>query len=250
MNETDIENKINDIETEINGIKNSLNDIKLKISMPNGIMQIKNARFYLPNFPSDCIQRCMAQMQDYWDRIALNIINKYLPENAVILDIGANIGSHTVYWALERNAKKIYSFEPLDATYEILERNVELNKLQNCVETYNVGLYSTECKAKVAQYNIINIGNTSFTPEKNGKFVLKTLDSFDFKDKIDLIKIDVEGAEVEVLQGGIKTLRKYKPVLVIESFNRKVEVDKFLSDLDYVQVDTIRQGEDYIYKAR
>ena len=67
-------------------------------------------------------------------------------------------------------------------------------------------------------------------------------------EKIDLMKIDVEGAEVEVLIGAMNTIRENKPVIVIESFNRKTEIDDIFMSLGYKQVDTIRQGEDYIYK--
>lgn len=235
------------MENLLRQIAAELNELRIKSSMPDSVMQVKNARFYLPNFPIDCIQKTIALSQDYWDTMALNIINKYLPDEAVILDIGANIGSHTVYWALEKNAKKIYSFEPLEATYEILERNIKLNKLEDRVETFNFGLYNLESKASVSNYNLANIGNTSFVPNNNGGFQLKKLDSLKIPEKIDLIKIDVEGAEVEVVMGAMNTIRKNKPVIVIESFNRKAEIDDLFTALCYKQVDTIRQGEDYIY---
>lgn len=235
------------MENLLRQIAAELNELRIKSSMPDSIMQIQNARFYLPNFPMDCIQKTIALTQNYWDTMALNIINKYLPDEAVVLDIGANIGSHTVYWALEKNAKKIYSFEPLEATYEILERNIKLNKLEDRVETFNFGLYNLESKASVSNYNLANIGNTSFVPNNTGSFQLKKLDSLKIPEKIDLIKIDVEGAEVEVMMGGMNTIRKNKPVIVIESFNRKAEIDDLFNALCYKQADTIRQGEDYIY---
>ena len=61
----------------------------------------------------------------YWDMRAHNLINKYLGDNATIIDIGANIGSHSIYWALTRSAKKVYAFEPLNETYEILKTNID-----------------------------------------------------------------------------------------------------------------------------
>lgn len=225
-----------------------IDEIKLKLSMPNSIAQIKNARFYLPNFPIDCIQRIMVLTQNYWDTAALNIINKYLPDEAVILDIGANIGSHSVYWALEKNAKKIYAYEPLESTYEILAKNIELNHLEDKVKTFNYGLFNLDTKASVSSFNVTNVGNTSFAPSSGGNFELRRLDSIKIPEKIDLIKIDVEGAEVEVLIGAMNTIRQNKPVIVIESFNRKTEIDDIFVSLGYRQVDTIRQGEDYIYK--
>ena len=238
------ESFIMEIENILKKIAYDIKEIKRKLSMNDSVIQIRNARFWLPNYPEDCIQNCMVTVNNYWDKSALDIINQYLPDNAVILDIG----SHSVYWAIERNAKKVYAFEPLKSTYEILARNIKLNSLNKTVIPYNIGFYSEKTNAVVRCYNLQNIGNTSFLPKSDGRFKLITLDSMSFNEKIDLIKIDVEGAEVEVLNGGIKTINKHKPVIVIETYNHKSEVDEILQKSGYTQIDTIRDGEDYIYK--
>jgi len=216
----------------------------------NKIYKAKETFFYLPQAHEDCIQASIRVSKNYWDMHAHKIIDKYLKDNAVILDIGANIGSHTLYWAMERNAKKVYSFEPFDMIHEILLTNVKLNYLQDVVTTYNFGLSDEECRAKKGSVFCNNLGSTKFLKEENGEAVLKTLDSVDIPEKIDLIKIDVEGHEVEVLKGAVKTLEKNKPILVIESFTRKAELEEIIFPLGYVQVDTIREGEDYVYVCK
>lgn len=238
----------NELEEYLKNLNQSLNEIKIKLSMPNSITQIRNARFWLPNYPRDIIQKIMVDTSNYWDTYALNFINIFLKENATILDIGANIGSHSIYWAIERNATKVYSFEPLPSTFEILKKNIELNKLEDKIIPYNFGLSDKKSKAMLQTYDHTNIGSASFIKDKNGIFELKTLDSLKIKDKIDLIKIDVEGAEVEVLQGAKKTILKNKPTIVIESFHNKDKVDEILNSLGYLQTLTIREGEDFIYQ--
>ncbi len=238
----------NELEEYLKNLNQSLNEIKIKLSMPNSITQIRNARFWLPNYPRDIIQKIMVDTSNYWDTYALNFINIFLKENATILDIGANIGSHSIYWAIERNAAKVYSFEPLPSTFEILKKNIELNKLEDKIIPYNFGLSDKKSKAMLQAYDHTNIGSASFIKDKNGIFELKTLDSLKIKDKIDLIKIDVEGAEVEVLQGAKKTILKNKPTIVIESFHNKDKVDEILNSLGYLQTLTIREGEDFIYQ--
>ncbi len=217
------------------------------------IFEIKKAKFYLPHYPVDSISNVMVGLNNYWDNWqngAIPVIDKYLPDNAVILDIGANVGSHTVYWALERNARKIYAFEPLPDTFSILKTNIELNNLQSKVVLYNTGLSDTDCTTKIGLYRETNIGGTSFKKDQNGEFKFSPLDSFEIKEHIDLIKIDVEGAEIEVLNGAINTIKESKPIIVLETFDKKSEVDDFMHEIGYEQIDTIREGEDYIYRCK
>lgn len=214
------------------------------------IFNIANARFYLPNHEKDSIQRSMEITKMFWDMKAHNLINKYLTNNATIIDIGANIGSHSIYWGLMRSAKKVYAFEPFNETYGILKTNIELNNLQEVIIPNNFGLYSYETNARIMFYWEENLGGTSFTPDPKGGFYLKTLDSLALPDeKIDLIKIDVEGAEVKTLEGAINTIKKHKPIIVIESFKNKNSVEEILFPIGYKLIETIRENEDYIYIA-
>lgn len=211
------------------------------------VYQFGDKYFYLPDADVDCIQGCIVGGRNYWDIAAHNIIDKYLEDDSIIMDIGANIGSHTVYWAKERNAYKVYSFEPFKRVFDILKRNVELNSLQDKVTIFNSGCSDEEVHANPGSVHECNLGGTSFVKDSSGVALLKPLDSYGITDYIDLIKIDVEGAEVEVLKGAMETLIDCKPVLVIESFHRKDEVESVIFPLGYKLVDTIREGEDYIY---
>lgn len=214
------------------------------------VFNIKKAKFYLPYHEQDSISRIMVGTMDYWDNWqggALKIIDKFLPNNAVIVDIGANVGSHSIYWALERNARKVYSFEPYPDTFEILKTNVILNNLTDTITVNNFGLADEFCNLKVEKYSPVNIGGTSFVKANDGTFYFCPLDSIDIKEPIDLIKIDVEGGEVDVLNGMTKTLVKNFPVIVIETFTHKDEVDAFMKNFHYKLAETIREGEDYIY---
>ena len=58
---------------------------------------VRGTKFYLPNYPKDIISAYIINNNYYWDKPALDIIDNYLPNGANIIDIGANIGSHTLY---------------------------------------------------------------------------------------------------------------------------------------------------------
>ena len=112
----------------------ALNEVRLKQSMLDSTIRIRNARMYIPNYPQDVIQRLIVEQNIYWDMETLVKLDKYLDEGAVICNVGAYIGSHSLYWALERNAKKIYAFEPLPEIYQVLERNIAINNLRDVID--------------------------------------------------------------------------------------------------------------------
>ena len=237
------------MEQFLNQIAEDLFMVKTKLSMPDGVAQIRNARFWLPNFPADVIQRLMFFSNDYWDRQGLDIIDKYLVDDAVIVDVGANLGSHSLFWAIERHAKKIYAFEPLTYIYDCLERNIELNNMEDVIIPYPYGLWDKECNAEIIGFDFGNIGATAFLPCDNGLYYLKDLDSINIPEKIDLIKIDAKDAEVEILFGAMETIKRDKPVIVLESYNRRYEVERLLENVNYSLAEVIRENEDYIYKS-
>ena len=213
------------------------------------IHQISNSKFCLPAKDVDLIQSIIFGNKNYWDIALLKKVDNLLPDNAVILDVGANIGNHTLYWANERKAQKIYAFEPYPYSFKILEKNIENNNLEGVVIPCPFGLSDENSRQKIKSFCDTNIGGTGFGKCEDGDFEFKTLDSLDIEEKVDLMKIDVEGSEIEMLHGALEFIKKNKPVICIESFcERKPKVDKILGDLGYQQVDDNACMGDYIYK--
>ena len=229
-------------------ILNSLNEIRIKQSMNDSTIRIRNARMYIPNYPQDVIQRLIVEQDIYWDMETLVALDGYIKEGAVICNVGAYIGSHSLYWALERRAKKVYAFEPLPEIYQVLERNIAINNLRDVIIPYNYALFDKEGMASVLQYSAWNIGATSFIPDKvNGIVKMKPLDSFDIPEKVDLLKINVQGVEVSVLEGAVGLIQRDHPTIMLSSFEHKEQCEAILFPLGYIQMETIREGENYIY---
>lgn len=167
----------------------------------------------------------------------------------VIFDIGANIGTFTTWMSKAFPQGKIYSFEPQRAVFQMLCGNVAINNLYN-VYTYNqaLGKENTYVEFSEPNYFIKNdYGTFSLVQDiiketVNDKFTvqIQTLDSFVKIHKINnvnLLKIDVEGMDMDVLIGGEETIRKKHPFIFIEhSDNRKSifeEIKKFLKNYGY-----------------
>jgi FkbM family methyltransferase len=143
-----------------------------------------------------------------------------LNESDVMIDIGANTGYYTLHLAKKNSKAKIISIEADPQTSKILEENCKLNLLSN-VKIYNMAVSNKSGKLALYQSNNNSGANSIFSSySDNSKKVFvdsNTLDSILENEKIeniDWIKIDVEGAELSVLQGSPRTLQKTKKILI------------------------------------
>lgn len=139
------------------------------------------------------------------------------------LDVGANIGNHSVYFS--RIFERIYAFEPNPDTFHLLSYN--LSKIPNST-VFDFGLSDANGQATLNQ-NEINLGSSSVVFGKKScsslNIKLKKLDDIaaGFR-QIGFIKIDVEGMELEVLKGASQTILKNKPIIAFEHLHRKSDV--------------------------
>ena len=156
-------------------------------------------------------------------------------KNPTILDVGANIGLYSICYSKIFSNSIIHSFEPVRKNYQALITNIKSNKIKNII-SYKFGLLDKRKNLKIGipdakthkRYKKnINDGLFSiFAKKKNLKIKLLSLDDLNkdnFFNKIDFIKIDVEGAESLVLEGAKKTIKKFKPTIQIE-FNELTEI--------------------------
>lgn len=131
-----------------------------------------------------------------------------LSKNDCVVDIGANIGEFGKFWA--EKGHKIYAYEPDVIEFSALKLNLPNSFL------FNLGLWNKPDVLKFYHKN--NSGDSSFFETKNFEKVtevkVKTLDSFNIADPIGLIKIESEGAEPEIIEGGKETIKRSKYVAI------------------------------------
>ncbi len=153
----------------------------------------------------------------------LSVIKEHLHPGDTFIDIGGNIGWHTLFAAhvVGKNGH-VHTFEPIEKLVRQINDNLSINKLTNRVTVHPFGCSSSETKMEL-HINPINIGGSSVfgltTQSLESKLItLKPADSVLTKlsTQITLIKIDTEGSELEVLKGLIDTLDTHRPKLIIE----------------------------------
>ena len=173
-----------------------------------------------------------------WDGWMRRDIDNFYRPGSDIIDIGGNIGYNTLMFSDYGN---VHTFEPL--YQEIINRNLKHNNPKHsvCVHPYALGsknTFSTIFIPKPLQNSTINFGNSSMVPTKDHSNIsmpvaVKTLDTV-YKGIPSLIKIDVEGYELEVLKGSEETLKKFFPTLLIEIHEiQNSEIPDYLNKLGY-----------------
>lgn len=163
-----------------------------------------------------------------FDQNALPVVLPFIKEGDIVLDAGANIGCYS-YAFLEKIGEKgfLYAFEPANESFECLEYN--LGKREN-VALINKALSYKDGYCKVIRPSN-NVGMNFCEEVKNADAIkVTTIDSLGLN-KLDFIKLDVEGDELNVLIGGYNTITKFKPNMYIE-INEHTLKRKELTKLD------------------
>jgi FkbM family methyltransferase len=150
-------------------------------------------------------------------------LGQLLQPGDVVIDAGANIGNHTVFYGQKvAPGGVVYSLEPQRITFEFLCANLVLNNLINVVPMQvGAGEEEGQVHLPIANPNVVqNFGGLSMEGHTNGEMVkVIPLDSLNLT-RCKLIKIDVEGMELKVIKGAEKTIRTCRPFLFVENNDR------------------------------
>jgi FkbM family methyltransferase len=162
---------------------------------------------------------------DGFEENELNFTYRYLKHDDVFFDIGANIGLFAITASKKIQTGKIFAFEPSPKTYERLSENIKLNKGSNLVYPQNIALSNQRNSLDFYlsldgfdawnSFTLAQVGST-FQRVKIDTISLDIFCSNNNISRIDLIKIDVEGWELPVLEGARHTIEKYSPDFLIE----------------------------------
>lgn len=193
----------------------------MKNKLKKGYLKNKLVMYFLEDdhFVGNVIS-LTGDYEAYETSIILNNIKK----GDTVVDIGANIGFHTILFANKIGPQgKVYAFEPDPVSYKILLKNIKANNFKNVIASplaisnkkAVLNLYKSKDNYGDNRVYSSDISSTNLTIKAD------SLDNF-FSDlitkgkKISLLKIDTQGFEPFVIQGAKKLIKKYKPILFFE----------------------------------
>ncbi len=213
-------------------------------------------KFYLPFVGKDAIQTIIFKELNFFSVKELQkidvILKQYILQDgkAIAFDIGANIGNHSIYWAINKRFSQIYSFEPIDYTYKILLKNIELNSLEKNIKAYNMGIGEKKSRAILKQEYANNIGANQLEVMREGNILIDSLDNFmqdENLTRVDFVKIDVEGFEDKVFLGAKNFFEKFRPLIMVEIFDEyRQNIFEILNSYNYSLLTNISK-HDYIF---
>lgn len=215
----------NDVVTNI-----KFGDKQLTLTAPtasgNVLTQLKKGRFY--------------------EEILLNYINR-LELDGVYIDVGANIGNHTLFFDLCTKAKKVYAFEAHPEIYKYLAKNLEANTSGAIAYHQAVGEIKGKCHIVEVASDIIGGAST----RQGGDIDMVPLDSV-INEPVSLVKIDVEGGEIGVINGMKRILSEDAPELIIEAADKPFlkDISKALEPYQYYPIEVFNNTATYHFTTK
>ncbi|MGB0887728.1 MAG: FkbM family methyltransferase [Vicingaceae bacterium] len=199
------------------------------------------------------------------DQKIIDLIQKMAPKNAVIFDVGANIGYYAIPLAhhLKHKNVSVHAFEPVSTNFNSLTKGIERNNLQNFITVNKIALGNSNGEIEIlvteggnSSNAVISFNDSEFNAGLKKEMVpMTTVDNYIIEKSLtrcDIIKIDIEGAEIFFIQGGMQLIKKFSPVIYgefnaffIEKFGFTIlDVWKLLEPLGYkaYREDPINKG--------
>ena len=207
-------------------------------------------KIVMPNMASDYIQSRIAMDLEPYELEMLRDMKSRLSATDLVLDIGANIGNHAFYLA-EVVGCNVVAFEPNESLVFAMRQSVQLNNHSNRVAIENCALGDERNVCEFEKLIPGNIGSQRLICGR-GDMQVRTLDDFVFEKSVTMLKIDVEGMELSVLEGARKLIRDHAPFIYVEAqnltdFERLLD---FFSDFKYFYWTTFNATPTHLFIPR
>ena len=243
-------------------LKRAVPSLMLKIlkmlKKNRGYFKIRNTRMFLDFL--DPIDKKIILDQEY-EKLEINYLLNQIKKNKILhfIDIGANCGYYSIYIANNIPNVIIHSFEPNEDAFFKFKKTLEINKtLKDKINIHNFGLSNKTGKLKMQsmiKHGYSQTGGSSVVESNSYKNFDVYYADFKIGDKVInqnqntiAIKIDVEGHEINVLNGLENTLVNNKLIIQIEIFETNFQkVNNFLTSLGYKIIFKFKERSNYFY---
>jgi len=191
----------------------------LKSQLKSDFVEIEGRKMFL-----DAQDSLRLSIKGVYEEFETEIVKKIIKKGDVVVDIGANIGYYTLLFAkLVGNDGKVFAFEPEPTNFELLKKNSEINSYKNV--TLIKKAVSNKTEKTMLHLSKDNKGSHTLVNTKydDGSIEIESI-RFDeyfkkYSGKINFIKIDIEGSEVNAIKSMFSFLRKMEQIKILVEFS-------------------------------
>jgi len=206
------------------------------------LVSIRNTPMIIFEAP-ECISDDIVKYRDFWEFELFTKWSDFFPSKGLMLDIGANIGSHCLQFKENFPDLEIYAFEPFPENFNLLKQNTQR---YNDVKCFNLGIGSHNSIVHFDDGHEFNSGVVSVVENSNNPNIVLALDTFNFHKQVDFIKIDIEGHELSAFEGMKDLLITNRPLVWLE--DNKGDAVPYLQSLGYQILEKNELTNDYLMK--
>jgi FkbM family methyltransferase len=220
----------------------NINILTIDLPASEGIAA-SQARFEIDD-EKDLIQKYIASSCDFYERPLLDFVHSLLPRLDVFVDVGANIGNHSIYFGLACGAE-IYAFEPNGPNYSRLERNLTLSNLIDRAHPHRLA-FGIEPGYVVSSFKEGSTNTGGAGVKEANACTPEAVQLVRADDQLAqlineppsrmVVKIDVEGMEIDVLKGMSCLIDSCRPVMICETSSDKnlVLMRNYFAERNYI----------------
>lgn len=197
----------------------------------------------------DHIGKVVAESGAFYEEEMLVDLAGLLHKGECVIDVGANIGNHSIFFAAIAGCR-VHAFEPNAEALDYLAHNVRVNALEADVTIHSIAVGATQGHVRLSATKEGNLGATRFAVLDEGQGIpMTTLDAEFLRDDVSLVKIDAEGMDFDVLLGAAALLRRRQPIIAIEcqTIGEFADVQTWLSEYGYVATACYNATETYVF---
>jgi FkbM family methyltransferase len=223
-------------------IQKSVKHIDLKSKRTDDLTLYKTVtgNYYLPTHAYQDIVANAIKNNEIFEKEVVDLAIKYIKEDTAVLDVGSNFGQMSILFSqIVGNKGKVYSFDADDFVYDILIKNIEAN---NCVgkiiptfgaihnKENEVLYFPVQDFEKYGAYGAYGIDYNAKTGRELKSI---TIDSLNIQEPVSFMKIDIQGGDLQAMQGAVKTIERNRMPILFE-YEYHFEDDYNLSFQEYV----------------
>lgn len=218
--------------------------------VPTDVVEVRTLdveyRIAAPDWEQDYIQgRLRSEAVPYEYEMLADIAERY-PGGGTAVDVGANIGNHSLF--LAAHGFDVYAYEPNARLAELVERSARLNGF-SAVHVRKCAVGAGPGRGRFLRLVPENLGAQQVVSDADGELEVVALDDEEIPGRVDVLKIDVEGGERDVLVGARRILRRDRPTVYVEcqDISAFLEIDRWMSNERYVVRDVFNATPTMLY---